>query len=73
LRLPETFATDPPAAQRCSPNQPYRVVLGFQHDRKPLLSDDGYVGPAPSHAQVGDVIVIFFGATAAFEIQQLHG
>ncbi|KAH7350605.1 heterokaryon incompatibility protein-domain-containing protein [Rhexocercosporidium sp. MPI-PUGE-AT-0058] len=40
----------------------YRNMLGWQRDRRPFLSENGYVGLAPLHAQIGDVIVVLENA-----------
>jgi hypothetical protein len=74
LRRPEDYASsDEPPDRRRTVNEPYRVAMGFQHDRKPFLSDKGYVGLAPSHSQVGDIVVILFGVTVPFVVRQLDG
>lgn len=40
----------------------YCNMMNWQRDRRPFLSKKGYVGLAPLHAQVGDVIVLFENA-----------
>ncbi|PVH80534.1 HET-domain-containing protein [Cadophora sp. DSE1049] len=40
----------------------YSNMMNWQRDRRPFLCKKGYVGLAPLHAQVGDVIVLFANA-----------
>ncbi|KAH7420154.1 heterokaryon incompatibility protein-domain-containing protein [Cadophora sp. MPI-SDFR-AT-0126] len=40
----------------------YSNMMNWQRDRRPFLSDKGYAGLAPLHAQAGDVIVVFENA-----------
>jgi hypothetical protein len=47
---------------RSSANMLYRNMMGWQRDRRPFLSEKGYVGLAPLHVQAGDVIVLFVKA-----------
>jgi hypothetical protein len=67
LRLPETYTS-----QRVV-NQQYEVAMGFQHHRKPFLSAEGYVGLVPAVAEIGDIIIIIFGATVPFVVRELDG
>lgn len=45
--------------------------MGFQHHRKPFLSAEGYVGLVPAVAEIGDIIIIIFGATVPFVVREL--
>jgi len=67
LRLPETYNSERVV------NQHYRVAMGFQHNRKPFLSAEGYVGLVPAIAEIGDIIIIIFGATVPFVVRKLDG
>ena len=67
LRLHETYTS-----QRVV-NHHYQVAMGFQHHRKPLFSAEGYVGLVPAVAEIGDIIIIIFGATVPFVVRELDG
>lgn len=67
LRLPETYTSDK------VPMNHYRTAMGFQHNRKPFLSAEGYVGLVPAVAEIGDIIIIIFGATVPFVVRKLDG
>ena len=67
MRLPETYNSERVV------NQHYRVAMGFQHNRKPFLSAEGYVGLVPAMAEIGDIIIIIFGATVPFVVRKLNG
>lgn len=49
----------------------YTVCMGDMFKRRPFLSAQGYVGLAPSHAEVGDVIAIIYGAIVPFVLREL--
>jgi Heterokaryon incompatibility protein (HET) len=49
----------------------YMTSMGDMFKRRPFLSAQGYVGLAPSHAEVGDVIVIIYGAIVPFIVRDL--
>jgi Heterokaryon incompatibility protein (HET) len=49
----------------------YMTSMGDMFKRRPFLSAQGYVGLAPSLAEVGDVIVIIYGAIVPFIIRDL--
>lgn len=49
----------------------YRNMLGWQRDRRPFLSENGYVGLAPPHAQMGDVIVLLENAKFPYILRQV--
>lgn len=49
----------------------YTIYMGDQFKRRPFLSEQGYVGLAPSHAEAGDVIVIIYGAIVPFILREV--
>jgi Heterokaryon incompatibility protein (HET) len=49
----------------------YTTCMGDMFKRRPFVSEQGYVGLAPSHAEVGDVIVIIYGAIVPFIVRDL--
>jgi hypothetical protein len=49
----------------------YTISMGDQFKRRPFLSEQGYVGLAPSHAEAGDVIVIIYGAIVPFILREV--
>ena len=48
----------------------YTTSMDDMFKRRPILSAQGYVGLAPSHAEVGDVIVIIYGAIVPFVLRE---
>lgn len=48
----------------------YFNMMGWQRDRRPFLSEKGYVGLAPVHVQEGDVVVLFLGAKFPYVIRK---
>jgi Heterokaryon incompatibility protein (HET) len=48
----------------------YQIGMGNQFARRPFLADDGWVGLAPSMAEVGDVVVMFLGVRVPFVISE---
>jgi Heterokaryon incompatibility protein (HET) len=55
------------------PSPQYQSTMGFQHNRKPFLSAEGYVGLAPAFAIANDLIVIIFGCTVPFVLREFDG
>ena len=53
--------------------QHYLVAMGLQHNRKPYLSAEGYVGLAPSFAMPKDIIVILYGCTVPYVLREFYG
>lgn len=49
----------------------YQMSMGGMFKRRPFLSEQGYVGLVPSHTEVGDVIVIIYGAIVPFILRDL--
>jgi Heterokaryon incompatibility protein (HET) len=47
----------------------YTTSMGDMFKRRPFLSAQGYVGLVPSRAQIGDIIVIIYGAIVPFVIR----
>jgi hypothetical protein len=45
--------------------------MGDMFKRRPFMSEQGYVGLAPSHAEPGDVIIIIYGAIVPFIVRRL--
>lgn len=45
--------------------------MDYMFRRRPFLSEQGYVGLAPSHAEVNDVIVIIYGAIVPFVLRDV--
>ena len=48
----------------------YVGILSDLHNRRPFISDQGYVGMAPAHAAPGDIICVIFGAILPFVIRE---
>jgi hypothetical protein len=65
LRLPEIYTSDK------VPIYHYWTAIGFQYNRKPFLSPEGYVGLVPAIAEIGDIIIIIFGAIVPFVVWKL--
>jgi hypothetical protein len=58
-------------AEKNSPEmQSYRNMLGHQRNRRPFLSETGYVGLAPDAAEVGDQLVIFAGGKFPYVLRK---
>jgi hypothetical protein len=51
-----------PRLLRSTERGQYRRALDRQHNRRPFLSHQGYLGLAPAHAMEGDIVAIVFGA-----------
>ncbi|KAG4441647.1 hypothetical protein IFR05_002854 [Cadophora sp. M221] len=49
----------------------YRNMLGWQRDRRPFLSENGYVGLAPLFGQIGDLIVLLENAQFPYILRQV--
>lgn len=47
----------------------YAACMGDMFKRRPFVSEQGYVGLAPSHVEPGDVIVIIYGAIVPFIVR----
>ena len=47
--------------------------MGFQHYRKPFFLVEGYVGLVFAVTEISDIIIIIFGATVLFVVQELDG
>jgi len=43
-------------------NMEYLICMNHIKDKMPFMTEKGYVGMGPGHAEVGDVVVIFAGA-----------
>jgi hypothetical protein len=67
LTSPDKFYADD-ISQNC---KNYMRTLEDQHDRRPFISAQGYVGLAPAHLQPGDAICILYGATVPFVLREL--
>ncbi|KAE9367399.1 heterokaryon incompatibility protein-like protein, partial [Stipitochalara longipes BDJ] len=50
----------------------YRVALDRQHNRRPFISLQGYIGLVPTHAKEGDILVILFGAVQPFLLRKVE-
>jgi hypothetical protein len=65
---------NPGAVRDSTPNTPsktaYFNMMGWQRDRRPFLSEKGYVGLAPVHVEVGDVLVLFSGAKFPYVVRK---
>jgi hypothetical protein len=48
----------------------YARALDRQNDRRPFLSQQGYLGLAPAHAKEGDLVVILFGAVQPYVLRR---
>jgi hypothetical protein len=51
-------------------NSSYINMMGYCHNCRPFLSTRGYVGLAPRHSQVGDMICILLGAHLPFLLRK---
>lgn len=49
----------------------YYNAMARQVSRRPFITEKGYVGLAPSHAQKGDVVVIFRGANFPYTLRKM--
>jgi len=47
----------------------YNTMMNDQLFRKPFLAKKGYVGLAPDHTEVGDMIVIFLGGKFPYVVR----
>jgi hypothetical protein len=65
---------NPAALRSLTPYTPakgaYFNMMGWQRDRRPFLSEKGYVGLAPVLVQEGDVVVLFLGAKFPYVIRK---
>jgi hypothetical protein len=48
----------------------YKIALDCQHNRRPFVSQQGYVGLAPAHAKERDLVAILFGAVQLFVLRR---
>jgi hypothetical protein len=48
----------------------YKTAMSWQQFRRPFLSAEGYVGLAPDHAEVSDLVVILIGAKFPYILRQ---
>ncbi|TGO29111.1 hypothetical protein BPAE_0019g00270 [Botrytis paeoniae] len=49
----------------------YKNAMSYQQNRRPFISEKGYVGLVPGHSLPGDVIVIIFGMIQPFVIRSI--
>ncbi|KAF5878889.1 putative heterokaryon incompatibility protein [Botrytis fragariae] len=49
----------------------YKNAMSYQQNRRPSISEQGYVGLVPGHSLPGDVIVIIFGMVQPFVIRSV--
>jgi len=62
---------NPPGLTPHTPSKAaYFNMMGWQRDRRPFLSEKGYVGLAPVYVQEGDVVVLFLGAKLPYVIRK---
>lgn len=59
-----------PGLLRSEERRQYRDALDRQHNRRPFVSQQGYIGLAPAHAKEGDLVVILFGAVQPFVLRR---
>lgn len=52
--------------------QAYMIAMGYLHNRKPFISNEGYVGLVPAHSRPGDIICVIFGAIVPFVLRKLQ-
>lgn len=69
--LKERFESDEARLLDEAPLRSYASSIDSMFKRRPFLSEEGYVGLAPSHAEVKDVIVIIYGAIVPFVLRDL--
>ncbi|OLN85442.1 Heterokaryon incompatibility protein 6, OR allele 10 [Colletotrichum chlorophyti] len=50
----------------------YMFAMKNLHSRRPFLSESGYVGLAPMHAEYGDKIIIFLGGKTPYIVRELE-
>lgn len=51
----------------------YLNMMGWQRFRKPFLSEKGYVGLVPDHAEINDILVIFEGGKFPYVLRRAPG
>ena len=59
-----------PGLLRSKERGQYRRALDRQHNRRPFLTQQGYLGLAPTHAKEGDLVAILFGAVQPFVLRR---
>ena len=59
-----------PGLLRSKERGQYRRALDRQHNRRPFLTQQGYMGLAPTHAKEGDLVAILFGAVQPFVLRR---
>jgi hypothetical protein len=70
LRLVKSKESVSPAGLIIPAKMGYFNMLDLQHNCRPFLAEEGYVGLTPDYAQKENVIVILFGAKFPYIIRK---
>ncbi|KAI9645303.1 hypothetical protein NHQ30_006038 [Ciborinia camelliae] len=49
----------------------YKNAMAYQQNRRPFISEEGYVGLIPGHSRPGDTIIIILGAVQPFVVRRV--